>query len=285
MEIITVVLVLIAASGLAWSIAAVAYRQKALRELKGGKTLPLSRRAVELLAYVKKGILRANSGLVRNKRYDKIAFNLAKINADAAMGKESFLFTEQAAAASFFFLGLAVFGDFTFSLALGIVGFFVPWLVLLLKARQREDMILRELPDALDIIAANIEGGISLNQAVSRYASRNRNVFSDELLDATKKMQLGQSSEEALRSLDKKLAMKDVSSFIDAFLQAEKMGGNVKKIIKGQAEEVRKRRFQQLKKQAHEAPVLLLFPLMFFIFPVIFVVLFGPIIIKVMQGF
>jgi tight adherence protein C len=98
-------------------------------------------------------------------------------------------------------------------------------------------------------------------------------------------MQLGQSSEDAMRDLDRKLEMKEVTSFVNAFLQAEKMGGNVKKIIKDQAEEVRKRRFQHLKKLAHEAPVKLLIPLMIFIFPVIFIVLFGPIIIKLMQGF
>jgi Flp pilus assembly protein TadB len=285
MEIIAVILALTAAASLAGSIAIVVYRQKALRDLKGGKTLSVTHKALEALMLVKKNIIKANSGLTDNKRYEKIYFNLVKINADDRMDKGSFLFAEQAAAVSLLILGLIAFGDVFISMGLGAAGFFIPWLVLQSKVRKKEDAILRELPDALDIIAANIEGGLSLNQAVSRYAARNRNAFSDELMTVIKKMQMGQSSEEALRGLDNKLAMKDVSSFINAFLQAEKMGGNVKKIIKGQAEEVRKRRFQHLKKLAHEAPVKLLIPLMIFIFPVIFIVLFGPIIIKVMQGF
>jgi tight adherence protein C len=172
-----------------------------------------------------------------------------------------------------------------FSVSVAAGGYFVPWLVLKAKVREKEAAILSELPDALDIIAANIEGGLSLNMAVSRYVLRNRNVFSDELLFVIKKMQLGRASEEAFREMDKKLDMKETTSFVNAFLQAEKTGGNVKKIIKEQAEEMRKRRFQYLKKLAHEAPVKLLIPLMIFIFPVIFIVLFGPIIIKLMQGF
>jgi tight adherence protein C len=285
MELLIVGLVLVSVAALTGGIAIVLYRQKALKELKGEKSFSPVDRVKGLWGYVKKGILRVNKFFTGTKRYTAVAFALKKINMEDKLGKEEFLFIEQSVSAVLFALGLMVTGDMLLSAAFGAAGFFLPWLVLKSKVRQKEAAILRELPDALDIIAANIEGGLSLNMAISRYASRNRNIFSDELLFVIKKMQLGQSSEEAMRELDRKLEMKEVTSFINAFLQAEKMGGNVKKIIKDQAEEVRKRRFQHLKKLAHEAPVKLLIPLMIFIFPVIFIVLFGPIIIKLMQGF
>ncbi len=285
MSVIIAFLVFAAAASLAGGVAIVAYRQKALKELKGEASFSTGEKAREFWVYVKKGILKANGAFVKNRRYGQVLFLLKKLNMDDKLDRESFLFMEEAAVLSAFLIGHMLFNDMLFSLALSLGAYFVPWLMLKSKARQKDDAVLRELPDALDIIAANIEGGLSLNQAVSRYAVRNRNVFSDELLHVIKTMQLGKSSEDALRELDVKLEMKDVSSFINAYLQAEKMGGNVKKIIKDQAEEVRKRRFQHLKKLAHEAPVKLLIPLMIFIFPVIFIVLFGPIVIKVMQGF
>ena len=99
-----------------------------------------------------------------------------------------------------------------------------------------------------------------------------------------KNTQLGKSFGDSMREMDEKLSVKELSGFINAFLQADKLGGNVKEIIKGQAAEIRQKRFQYLKKKAHEAPVKLLIPLMLFIFPVIFIVLFAPIVIKLIQG-
>lgn len=285
MELLIVGLVLASAACLMGGIAIVIYRQKALKELKGETSFSAAERLKGLWDFLKKGILKANKSFTAGKRYAAVAHGLKKINMEDKMSREEFLLAEQSACAAMLALGFMLTGDLLVSAGLGVTGFFLPWLVLKLKAGKKEDEVLRELPDALDIIAANIEGGLSLNMALIRYASRNRNAFSDELNSAIKKMQLGLSSEEAMRELDNKLEMKDVTSFINAFLQAEKTGGNVKKIIKDQAEEVRKRRFQHLKKLAHEAPVKLLIPLMIFIFPVIFIVLFGPIVIKLMQGF
>jgi tight adherence protein C len=285
MELFIVGLVLVSFAAFTGGVAIVAYRQKTLNALKGEKPFSPVDRVKGLWGFVKKGILKANRVFTGGKRYEAVFFSLKKIGVEDKIGREEFLFVEQCVSAALLVLGLAVTGDLLISAAFGAAGFFLPWLVLKAKVREKEAAILRELPDALDIIAANIEGGLSLGMALSRYASRNRNIFSDELLFVTRKMQLGQSSEEAMRELDGKLEMKEITSFVNAFLQAEKMGGNVKKIIKDQAEEVRKRRFQHLKKLAHEAPVKLLIPLMIFIFPVIFIVLFGPIIIKLMQGF
>jgi tight adherence protein C len=87
-----------------------------------------------------------------------------------------------------------------------------------------------------------------------------------------------------MRKFEEKISLPELTGFIDAVIQADKMGGSIKEIIKAQAAEIRQKRFQYLKKKAHEAPVKLLIPLMLFIFPVIFIILFAPIVIKLIQG-
>lgn len=152
------------------------------------------------------------------------------------------------------------------------------------KVKQKNENILKEMPDAIDIISANIEGGISLTNALKRYVERNQNVFSEELKIVLNKINFGKSFSEALKEMDEKLNLSEITGLVNAFIQADKYGGNVKDIIKAQGDEIRAKRFQYLKKKAHEAPVKLLIPLMIFIFPVIFIVLFGPVVIKLMTG-
>jgi tight adherence protein C len=284
MEMIAAVLMTAAAACLAGGLAIIIYRQKALQELGGGGST-FGERLRGMGTFAWKEAVKANKVFTGNRRYERVTSKLKKLDLEDRFSRESFLLIEQMAALLFFLTALILSGDALLSLACGAAGFFVPGLVLSAGVRDKEAAVQRELPDALDIIAANIEGGLSLNTALSRYAAGNRNAFSGELLQALRAMQLGKNSEEAMHGMELKLGMPDVTSFVHAYLQAEKTGGNVKKIIKDQAGEVRKRRFQALKKLAHEAPVKLLIPLMIFIFPVIFIVLFGPIVIKMMQGF
>ncbi|MFW6211218.1 MAG: type II secretion system F family protein, partial [bacterium] len=174
--------------------------------------------------------------------------------------------------------------DLFFSAAGAAAGFFAPSFRVNSKLKKQNEAVLKELPDAIDIIGANIEGGLSIQKAVERYAARNKGVFSGKLITAVNETGLGKSFSEAMEKLDRMSDIPEVSSFASAFIQAEKMGGNVKQIIKAQSEEIRNKRFLYLKKKAHEAPVKLLFPLMVFIFPVVFMILFTPIIIKLLSG-
>jgi tight adherence protein C len=260
------------------------FRQDSIRKLKGEAGEGATAKFMALLAYARQAFTGFNGRFSGGKRYKQAAFMLAKTGMNSRMGLMDFMLAEQAAAAGIFAVCVAATSDIFLSLAAGAAGFFLPWMTLKSKVRKKEEAILAELPDALDIIAAGIEGGLSLNASLARYASGYRNAFSDEISLAVRQMQLGRSSSEALGEMEAKLDMKEVSSFTGSYLQAEKTGGNVKKVIKAQADEVRKQRFMRLKKQAHEAPVKLLIPLMIFIFPVVFIVLFGPIIIKLMSG-
>jgi len=274
---------IVASTGFA-AIGIMLYRQSAIKKLKGEKTQSVFYKIKDFFSYIKKHIKLINFNFTENRFYNNINQLLKIINFENKIDKQEFLFIQQIFLVVFFVLSLLLFNEFTLSLILCVFGFYLPFLILKAKVNKKQQEIVKELPDAIDVIAANIEGGLSINQAIYKYANTNKNLFAEELQLVLKKIKLGKSFEEVMHELDEKFTIKEITSFVNSFIQAEKTGGNIKKIIKDQAEEIRKKRFQYLKKKAYEAPVKLLIPLILFIFPVIFIVIFGPIIIKMLNG-
>lgn len=285
MKTVFALLLFISIASFAGAVALISYRQKTIRALAGYNTIEMRKKIREVFVYLRTYIIKINQNLVKNNRYENIVKLLKKINQEDKITPEYFLFLEQLTVIVLGLLTFVICGDWLISMGVAIFAFFLPKLVLREKIRNKQNTILIEMPDAFDIIGANIEGGLSVNQAMSRYCSRIKGVFSAELTIVIRKTQLGKSFSAALFELNEKLSIKELSGFVNAFIQADKSGGNIREIIKNQAIEIRQKRFQYLKKKAHEAPVKLLLPLMLFIFPVIFIVLFVPIVIKLMQGF
>lgn len=266
-------------------LAAMYYRQSLIKKLKGEKTISFFDRIKVIYFFIKKYINSLNNYFTKNRFYEEITNYLKIMNYEDKIKKEEFLFLQEIFCFAFFLLFLLILDNIFLTMILCVTGFYFPVLILKIKVRNKKEEILKEIPDALDLIAANIESGLSINKAIERYAMKNKNPFSEELQLVLQKMQFGKSFEDAMTEFNEKFAIKEVFSFTNSLIQAVKTGGNIKKIIKGQAEELRKKRFQFLKKKAYEAPVKLLIPLILFIFPVIFIVLFGPIIIKIFNGF
>jgi tight adherence protein C len=260
------------------------FRRASLRNLGGGKKLSLMKTIMDTFGQIKQKMLQANGRIAVAPRYSKLAVVIEKLDMSGKMTVPQLILSEEASVVCGFLLLWLLTGSFLAGVCAGAAAYFIPSFLLGSKLKKRQDEILKELPDALDIICANIEGGLSLNRSVFRYAEKNKGLLADEFSTAAKKTQFGKSFSEAVREMDERLDIRDLSASLGAFVHAEKSGGNLKNIIKAQAEEVRKKRFQNLKQKAHEAPVKLLFPLMAFIFPVIFIVLFGPIIIRLMSG-
>lgn len=208
----------------------------------------------------------------------------AKLNLENTLGAGAMMFYSQASALFLSVFILLLTEDMLLTAASLGAGFFIPGAVLNSKVKEREAKILSELPDCLDLIAAGVEGGLPLTAAAAGYAEKSSGEFALELSLALKSMKLGRGFSESLSEMEKKLGLKEITAFVNAMSQAEKSGGSIKAIIKAQAEESRARRFQEMKKKAHEAPVKLLIPLLIFIFPVVFIVLFGPVILRLMQG-
>jgi len=268
-----------------YAAALIIYRRKIIRGMSGKEELSFAGRIADMARYLKKTAVDFNKVILKNSRDKNTEILLKKAGKEEKNSPGYFLLIRQAYFFIFFILGAMISGSFIFVLAAGFSGFFLPLVMLRAKVRKKEAEIINELPEALDIIAASIEGGLSLSRSVSRYAAKNRNALAFELSGITGAMQLGKTFADALREIDEKYGIRELSGFVRVFIQAEKTGGNIKKIIKERADEMRKKKFQALKKRAHEAPVKLLIPLVLFIFPVVFIVLFGSIVIKLMQGF
>jgi len=159
------------------------------------------------------------------------------------------------------------------------------WLKQELKARHFS--IRRSLPFVLDLLTLSVEAGMDFMSALQRNVERGRiNPLNEELIRVIREIQLGKTRREALRDMRQRVDLSDLRSVVNALAQADELGVSIGAILRIQADQIRMRRFERAEKLANEAPVKLLFPLLFFIFPSVFLILLGPIIAQlIQQGF
>jgi tight adherence protein C len=163
-----------------------------------------------------------------------------------------------------------------------IIGsFFLPDIYLRDRKNKRNLEIIRGLPDFLDMITLVVEAGLDFGSAVQIVLKKGiKNAFADELDLAFNEVRLGASRAKALQHMAERIKIRDVTIFVNAVLQSEQMGTSMGAALRIQADSNRERRMQRAEKLALEAPVKMVFPLVLFIFPVVFIVLLGPIIIQ-----
>lgn len=151
---------------------------------------------------------------------------------------------------------------------------------------QRRQMSLRrELPDALDLLCTCVEAGLGFDQALARVASRLKPGYLKKELEAcVASFSVGAPRREALRELERRAGLEELTQVVSALLQADKRGVPLGPALRAQSGQLRVLRGLRVKKAAAEAPLKMLFPLMAFILPVVFIVLFGPIILKWQSG-
>ena len=156
------------------------------------------------------------------------------------------------------------------------------WLRDAIQDRRRE--LLKSLPFFLDIITLCVEAGLNLQGAIYQAVLKGpKGVVRDEFQRVLRDVRAGKPRAEALRALAQRVAETPVTNFVASVIQAERLGMNLGPVLRAQADQQRIERFQRAEKLAMEAPVKMLFPLIAFIFPCTFIVLFFPIVIKFMQ--
>lgn len=157
------------------------------------------------------------------------------------------------------------------------------WLKDRLALRRRE--LLKTLPFYLDIITLCIEAGLNVQGAMSQAVAKGpKGVLREEFQRVLRDIRAGKARAESLRNMAERLNEPGATHFSTAVTQAESMGMNLGPVLRAQADQRRTERFQRAEKMAMEAPVKLLFPLIAFIFPCTFIVLFFPIIMKFMNA-
>ncbi|HLZ21560.1 MAG TPA: type II secretion system F family protein [Ktedonobacterales bacterium] len=167
----------------------------------------------------------------------------------------------------------------------GALGYLLPDLWLRGQISKRRDQVARALPDAIDLLTISVEAGLGFDLALARVVSKSDNALTREFGRVIQEMRIGVSRRDALRALVERTGVDDLSTFISAIIQAEQLGASVANVLRIQAAEMRTRRRQRAERLAHEAPIKMLFPMAFLIFPPIFVVVLGPAIPKIVKTF
>lgn len=170
-----------------------------------------------------------------------------------------------------------------FTALFAVLGFMLPALWLGSKIRNRKASIVRSLPDALDLLTICVEAGLGFDQAMQKVAEKWEDELSRALARVLHEIRLGKTRRVALRDMADRMDVNDVTSFIAAVIQAEQLGVSIAKVLRIQSDQMRIRRRQRAEEKAHQAPVKMLFPMVFLIFPSIWVVLMGPAILQAMS--
>ena len=157
------------------------------------------------------------------------------------------------------------------------------WLRTVKKKRHTE--ILRALPNVLDLLTLSVQAGKDFLSSLKDILDRRRiDALGEELGKTFQEIQLGKKRPEALKELAGRVKLPELTSVVNAIVQAEEMGVSIGQLLSIQGDQLRNKRFSQAEKLANEAPVKILFPVVFFIFPSVFLVLIGPMILQALKS-
>ncbi|MCU0268719.1 MAG: type II secretion system F family protein [Acidimicrobiales bacterium] len=174
---------------------------------------------------------------------------------------------------------LIVFALLVLALLLG------PDAILNRRVEERQHELRIKLPDILDLLTISVEAGLGFEQALDRTISAVPGPLSDEFSRMLGEVRAGSSRADAMRAMDQRTNVPEVRSFVLAILQADTFGVSIGRVLRAQSEEMRIKRRQLAEEQAQKAPVKMLIPMVFCVFPSLFVVVIGPAIINIRDNF
>ena len=173
---------------------------------------------------------------------------------------------------------------------LGLTGLVLAYLVLgpdgklNSQVEKRQTAIMQDLPDVLDLLTISVEAGLGFEQALDRTIATVPGPLSTEFARMLGETRAGASRADAMRALDARIDISEVRSFVLAILQADTFGVSIGRVLRAQADEMRIRRRQIAQEAAQKAPVKMLIPMVFCIFPALFVVILVPALLQIVQG-
>lgn len=153
------------------------------------------------------------------------------------------------------------------------------------RITTRTSLIIKSLPFSLDLITVSVEAGLSLDGAIARIVSNIDGPLSDEFGITLKEMRMGLSKKDALKNMSQRVGNRELSMLLSSIIQADELGVSLGKILRIEGEQFREKRKQAAKEKAIKAPVKMLFPIIIFIFPSVFIVVLGPAVIHMLELF
>jgi tight adherence protein C len=190
-------------------------------------------------------------------------------------------------------LGLLFLGLFSFAwplrvlgfLAIGLLGYWLPNIVLTNAVQRRQSEIRSALADSIDLLTICVEAGLGFDAALAHVSKNTDGPLADEFYRTLQEVQLGRSRNEAMRNLADRSNVPELRAFVLAMVQADIFGVSVANVLRIQAKDMRVKRRQLAEERAMKVPIKVLFPVLFCIFPALFVVILGPAIMRIADVF
>ncbi len=256
------------------------------RELR----LPFSKRVLGPLIHRWSQALGSKSS---EKSITKMQAKLAQAGNPSGFGPAEFVgfrvLVTAALFAGFFLLLLLSGGSSTNALLMGAAGgtfgFIYPGIWLDRKIKSRKKEISRALPDAIDLLTISVESGLGFDPALMRVAQKWDNALSREFARVLSELRIGKSKRAALREMAVRCDDDGLSTFVSSVIQADQLGVSISQVLRIQSEAMRVRRRQLAEEKAQKAPLKMLFPMIFLIFPALYVVILGPAIPRIVESF
>jgi len=166
----------------------------------------------------------------------------------------------------------------------GVLGWFAPIFIVTRRAAARLQRIDHDMPELVDLLVTAVEGGLGFAGSLQVAARNLEGPLGEELRLSLREHQMGLTMNEALANILTRADTTAARSFVQAVNQGETLGVSIGKVLRDLADEMRRRRRQVAEEQAHKAGTKILFPLILLIFPALFVVTLGPVMISIIQG-
>ena len=166
--------------------------------------------------------------------------------------------------------------SFLIALMFGALGALAPGMYLNTRVKSRQAAVSAELPDALDLLSVSVEAGLGFDGAIAKLADHMDGPLTEEFNLALGEMRIGEGRQEALKKMAERVDTPEISSFTRAIIQADQLGISLGRILRVQAADTRLKRQAAAEEKAMKAPIKMLFPLVLFIFPAMFIVILGP---------
>ena len=174
-------------------------------------------------------------------------------------------------------------GVYVFMPAFAVLGVLLTLVWLLRRARKRQLAIWKSLPDAFDLMTTCVEAGLGLDGAFRLVSEKLSGPMGAEFAEMLREIGMGKARRDALSDMAERTGVPDLQTFAHSIVQAEELGTSLAAVLRVQAKQIRIRRTQRAEEEARRAPIKMIFPLVFFILPSLFVVILGPLAIEVVE--
>jgi len=253
-----------------------------LEKLTIKETIKKKKELSTILKHLFNPLANAQSPVIKKyRKYIEQQIKLSGIQSGMEFVTFLMIQTLMAVIAVFFLLVFFETSNVLFLITGGISGFVLPLIWLKTKITQRHRTILRSLPDAIDLLVLSMQAGLDFNAALNKYLEKGeKGPLRDEFHLMSQEIQMGKTRIDSLNNMSERIKSSAINSLISSLTQGIRSGASLGNILKLQSQDLRTQRFQMAEKLAAEAPLKLLFPLLFFIFPTVFIILFGPIVLS-----